>query len=192
VVASLGRCWAPLGLSVHALGVLGEPLTHLCLQECKSIASELILVRCFERLHRVALGGCHLLGGLVACGSVKACKKIVRGFGEAFVRGIVLTSWGSQRATLVEYVIELPHLMVGSCCAFWEARCVISISRRTTKCWSTQRGRSLVATKWTLGENHRVNLVYSSWWFEFTLHKLIFTFIYTCVYVVALVTSLLV
>jgi hypothetical protein len=45
-----------MGLSVHALGVLGEPLTLLCLQECESIASELILVRCFERLHRVALG----------------------------------------------------------------------------------------------------------------------------------------
>jgi hypothetical protein len=55
-----GRPWqvlSTLGLSVHALGVLGEPLTHLCLQECESIdASELILVCCFDRLHRVALG----------------------------------------------------------------------------------------------------------------------------------------
>jgi hypothetical protein len=39
-LAGLGWCLAPLGLSVHALGVLGEPLTHLCLQECESIASE--------------------------------------------------------------------------------------------------------------------------------------------------------
>jgi hypothetical protein len=31
----------------------------------------------------VTLGGYHLLDGLVACGSVEARKKIVRGFGEA-------------------------------------------------------------------------------------------------------------
>jgi hypothetical protein len=30
----------------------------------------------------VTLGGCHLLNGLVACGSVEACKKIVQGSGE--------------------------------------------------------------------------------------------------------------
>jgi hypothetical protein len=29
-VARLDTCLAPLGLSVHAWGVLGEPLTHLC------------------------------------------------------------------------------------------------------------------------------------------------------------------
>jgi hypothetical protein len=31
----------------------------------------------------VTLGGCHLLDGLVACGSIETRKKIVRGFGEA-------------------------------------------------------------------------------------------------------------
>jgi hypothetical protein len=85
-----------LGLSVHALGVLGEPLTHLCLQEYESIASKLILVRCIVRIASsgtrclsckpvvlVTLGGCHLLDGLVAWDSVKARKKIVRGSGEA-------------------------------------------------------------------------------------------------------------
>ena len=58
----------------------------------------------------VTLGGCHLLDGLVACDSVEACEKIVRCFKGGFVRGIVLTRWGSQRATLVERVIELPSL----------------------------------------------------------------------------------
>jgi hypothetical protein len=58
----------------------------------------------------VTLGGCHLLHGLVDCGSVEARKGIVRSSGEEFVRGIVLTPWGSRRATLVERVIELPHL----------------------------------------------------------------------------------
>ena len=59
----------------------------------------------------VTLGGCHLLDGLVACDFVQAREKIVRFFGGGFVRGIVLTLWGSQRATLVERVIELPSLL---------------------------------------------------------------------------------
>jgi hypothetical protein len=40
------------------------------------------------------------------------------------VRGIVLTLRGSRRATLVERVIELPYLMVGSCDALWESSVV--------------------------------------------------------------------
>ena len=44
----------------------------------------------------VTLGGCRLLDGLVARGSVEARKKIVRCFGEEIVRG------KPRRATLVE------------------------------------------------------------------------------------------
>ena len=50
----------------------------------------------------VTLGGCHLLDGLVAYGSIKAHKEIVRCSGEVLVRGIVLAPWGSRRVTLVE------------------------------------------------------------------------------------------
>jgi hypothetical protein len=56
------------------------------------------------------LGGCHLLDSLVGCDSIEAREKIVRCSGGGLVRGIVLTPWGSQRATLVERVIELPSL----------------------------------------------------------------------------------
>ena len=59
----------------------------------------------------VTLRGCHLLDGLVACDSIEAHEKIVRCSRGGFVRGIVLTPWGSQRATLVEHVIELPSLV---------------------------------------------------------------------------------
>jgi hypothetical protein len=95
-LAGLGWCCAPLALSVHALGVLGEPLTHLCLQECESIASECDSsalhheiassgTRCssYKLVVLVTLGGCHLLNSLVACDSVETRKKIVRGSGEA-------------------------------------------------------------------------------------------------------------
>jgi hypothetical protein len=95
-VVGLGWCLTPLGLSGHALGVLREPLTHLCLQECELIVSECDS----SALHReiassgtryssckpvvlVTLRGCHLLDGLVACSSVEARKKIMRGSGEA-------------------------------------------------------------------------------------------------------------
>ena len=50
----------------------------------------------------VTLGGCHLLDGLVARDSVEARKKLVRCSEEKLVRGVVLTSRRSRRATLVE------------------------------------------------------------------------------------------
>ena len=59
----------------------------------------------------ITLGGFHLLDDLVACDSVEAREKIVRCFGGGFVKGIVLTLWRSQRATLVERVIGLPSLL---------------------------------------------------------------------------------
>ena len=58
----------------------------------------------------VTLRGCHLLDVLVACDSVEAREKIAWCFGGGFVRGIELTPWGLQRATLVERVIELHSL----------------------------------------------------------------------------------
>jgi hypothetical protein len=78
------------------LGVIGEPLTHLCLQKCESIMSECessVLHReiassgtrcsCCKLVVLVTLGGCHLLDGLVTYGSVEVRKKIVRGSEEA-------------------------------------------------------------------------------------------------------------
>ena len=58
----------------------------------------------------VTLGGCDLLHSLVAYDSIEAREKVMRCSGGGFVRGVVLTLWGSRRATLVERVIELPSL----------------------------------------------------------------------------------
>jgi hypothetical protein len=76
--------------------VLESPLTHLCLQECELIASECdssalhceiassgTRCSCCKLVVLVTLRGCHLLDDLVACGSIEARKKIVRGSGEA-------------------------------------------------------------------------------------------------------------
>jgi hypothetical protein len=58
------------------------------------------------------------LGGLwLRRSSQEDCARLRR----SFVREIVLTPWGSRRATLVDRVIELPYLMVGSYGALWES-----------------------------------------------------------------------
>jgi len=66
------------------------------------IASSSTRCSCCKPVVLVTLGGCHILEGLVACDSVKACKEIVRCSGEESVRGTVLTPWRSRRATLVD------------------------------------------------------------------------------------------
>ena len=67
----------------------------------------------------VTLGGCHLLDGLVARDSVKHTEWIVRCSGEELCERLVFTSRGSRRATILERVIELPHLRVVSCAREW-------------------------------------------------------------------------
>jgi len=75
---------------VACVVVLGSPPSHICLIVIIRLCERAILVR----LHRevvssgtrcssckpvvlVALGDCHLLDGLVACGSVEAHEKIM-------------------------------------------------------------------------------------------------------------------
>jgi hypothetical protein len=135
----------------------------------------------------VTLGDCHLLDGLVDCGSVEARKEIVRGFREGFVRGTVFTSRGSRRATLVKRVIELPHLRVVSWCAQSGQR-LESLAQEPLRCWSTQRGLAWWQPSEPQDKNHCVNIVYSSQWFALLDHKLcVYIITYHCVCVVALV-----
>ena len=102
------------------------------------------------------------------------------------MRGIVLTPRGSRRATLVERVIELPHLRVVS----WSARSgqwLESFAQEPSMCWSTQRGLAWWQTSEPRDKNHRVNIVYSSRWFALLDHPYI-----SCACVVALIISWLV
>jgi hypothetical protein len=46
------------------------------------VASSGTRCSCYKPVVLVTLGGCHLLDGLMACGSVEGHKKIVRGSGE--------------------------------------------------------------------------------------------------------------
>ena len=88
--------------------MLGSPLTHLCLQECESIASECdssallyeiassgTRCSCCKPVVLVTFEGFHLLDGLVACASVEARKEIVRCSEEVLMRGTVLAPRGS-------------------------------------------------------------------------------------------------
>jgi hypothetical protein len=75
--------------------VLASPLTHSCLIVFIRSSERAIVVRCIMRIASsgtrclsckpvvlVTLEGFHLLDGLVACDSIEARKKIVRGSGE--------------------------------------------------------------------------------------------------------------
>ena len=75
----------------------------------REVASSGTRWSCCKPVVLVALGGCHLLDGLVVV-SVEARKKLVRRSGEVLVRGIVLAPREPRRATLVKRVIELPSL----------------------------------------------------------------------------------
>jgi len=125
------------------------------------IASSDTRCSCCKLVVLVTLRGCHLLDGLVACDSVEARKEIVRCSREEIVRGTMLTPRESWRATLLDCACHWATSLVGRflrCPSEDEIR-VTPLSRWTTKCWSIQRGRTLVATKRTSGENLCVNIV---------------------------------
>ena len=59
-------------------------------------------------------------------------------------------------------LVSLSYLTCGSVLAVSyrvDEVCKTPLSRRTTKCWSTQRGRSVLTSTWTSGEN-RLSLVF--------------------------------
>jgi hypothetical protein len=135
----------------------------------------------------ITLGGCHLVDGLVDCGSVEARKEIVHSSGEVFVRGIVLTPRGSRKATLAEHVIGLPHLRVVFWCALTGQR-LESFAQEPSRCWSTQRGLAWWQPSEPQDKNHCVNIVYTARWFALLHHKhCAYIITYHCVCVVALV-----
>jgi hypothetical protein len=134
----------------------------------------------------VTLGGCHLLDGLVDCGSVEAHKEIVRSSGEGFVREIVLTPRGSRKATLVECVIY--HTCKWCFGVPRSDQRLESLAQEPSRCWSTQRGLAWWQPSEPRDKNHRVNIVCSSRWFALPNHMLcVYIITYHCVCVVALV-----
>jgi len=59
------------------------------------VALSSTMCSCCKSVMLVTLGCCHFLEGFIAYDSTEAHKKIVRCFGGVFVRGTVLTMWGS-------------------------------------------------------------------------------------------------
>jgi hypothetical protein len=111
-LVGLGRLAEYPWALVARVSVLGSPLTYSCLIVFIGSSERAILVRCIVRIASsdtrcsscnpmvlVTLGGCHLLYGLVACDSVDARKKIVRGSGEV-LWGALCSSRGSHEEQL--------------------------------------------------------------------------------------------
>ena len=91
------------------------------------------MLTCVRKWRRVASCGpvlalcCSPIGD---CGSVEACKEIVV-LRRSAREGFVLTPRRSQRATLVEHVIELPYLRVVPWSVLEEAGGLESLCGRT-------------------------------------------------------------
>jgi hypothetical protein len=89
----------------------------------------------------VSLGGCHHLDSLEQQRRSSTCWWLfMASSDELVVRGCCGSSMERRIPTLGNARVGPSHHLVGSCGTFWEARCVILISHRTTWCKGTQRG----------------------------------------------------
>ena len=77
------------------------------------------------------------------------------GYLPVILRGFVPSSTESQRVTLVDCSCHWVTSLVGRFlwCPNEDEFRATPLSRRTTKCWSTQQGHSMPASTWTSGEN---------------------------------------
>ena len=119
-----------------------------------------------EWLHLVALGDRSSCGFLVTLGGCRHLDGLEqrRSFGTSWWLFVAISRWlwevcvylgGEPKATLVDCSCHWATSLVGGflwCPSEDEVRAT-PLSHRTTKCWSTQRGRSVPASTWTLGEN---------------------------------------
>ena len=119
-----------------------------------------------EWLHLVALGdrfGCGFLVTLGGCRHLDGLEQRRR-IGTSWWLFVAISRWlwevcaylgGEPKATLVDCSCHWATSLVGRflwCPSEDEVRAT-PLSHRTTKCWSTQRGRSVPASTWTSGEN---------------------------------------
>jgi hypothetical protein len=128
------------------------------------------------------------LGGLH---SVEAREKIVRCSGGGFMRGLCSPRGDRKEQLQLSVSLSYPHFRgrflrcltcgLGRWCQF---------ATKPPSERSTQRERSLVATKWTSAENHRVNLVFIIFSLACILRNTsLYYFHLHCACVVALVIS---
>jgi len=81
------------------------------------------------------------------------------------VRGLVPSSTVSRKVTLVDSLCQWATSLVGRflwCPSEYEVHAT-PLSRQTTKCWSTQWGRSVSVSTWTSRENHVSALLLFIW-----------------------------
>jgi hypothetical protein len=87
----------------------------------------------------ITLGGCHHLDGLEQRRRIDTSWWLFVVISRWFVRGLVPSPAESQKITLVDCLCHWVNSLVDRLLRHQVlARCVIPISRRTTKCWSTQ------------------------------------------------------
>ena len=101
------------------------------------------------------------------------------------VRGLAPSPAKSQKVALVDCSCHWVTSLVGRflrCPNCVDEVCATPLSRRTTKCWSTQRGCSVLATTWTSGENWlSLAIWYSPVDWIIIIHLVIGSLLYTAV-----------
>ena len=145
-----------------------------------------------EWLHLVALGDRSSCGFLVTLGGCRHLDGLEqrRRIGTSWWLFVAISRWlwevcaylgGVPKATLVDCSCHWATSLVGRflwCPSEDEVRAT-TLSHRTTKCWSTQRGRSVPANTWTSGEKLVSQLCLISilpvldclyWWLVHPLH----------------------
>ena len=118
-------------------------------------------IRVALRISLVSLGGCHHLDGLVQRRRIDMSWWLFVAI-SGDCEGSCTFPDGAPKGNSSKLLVSLSYLTCGSVLAV--SYCVDEVyetplSRRTTKCWSTQRGRSVLASTWTSGEN-RLSLVF--------------------------------
>jgi len=102
----------------------------------------------------VVLGGCRHLDGLEQRRSIGLSWWLVVAISR-WLWGVLPSPTESRKVTLVNCPCHWVTSLVGRFlqCPSEDEVCATPLSRWTTKCWSTQRGRSVPASTWTSREN---------------------------------------
>ena len=103
----------------------------------------------------VALGGCHHLDGLEQRRRIGTSWWLFVAI-SGDCEGICTFPDGALKGNSSKLLVSLSYLTCGSVLAVSnrvDEVCETPLSHRTTKCWSTQWGRSVLASTWTSGEN---------------------------------------
>ena len=144
---------------------------------------ETLGIRVALRISLVTLGGCHHLDGSVQRWRIGTSWWLFVAI-SGDCEGSCTFPGGVPKGNSSKLLVSLSYLTCGSVLTVSyrvDEVCETPLSRRTTKCWSTQREHSVLASTWTSGENRLSLALWYSPGDWFHLHLVIGSSLYTAV-----------